>query len=189
MTVIFYNVDQVRLLGDVSMEDALKVIAGGSRWTGSGWTTSRASQRLHSLTQVSLVTAEFNQYRNAWLYCLSMLWNVEVTELTLSEAAAEAAFRLASVCSEAGEWMEEDEEDDQPEGESPVALDWDEPSTPCPVELAYILNRVQSDEHRLYFKQVLGSIPRFTGLPSKPPENNFRGDSHRRDYKERKALQ
>ena len=79
----FYNIDQVRLLRDVSTEDALKDIDGGSRWTGSGWKTSRASQRLHSLTQDLLVTAEFNQYRNAWLYCLSMLWNVEVTELTL----------------------------------------------------------------------------------------------------------
>ena len=105
------------------MEDALKVIAGGSRWTGSGWSTSRASQRLHSLTQVPLVTAEFNQYRKAWLYCLSMLCHVEVKELTLSAAAAEAAFRLASVCSKAGEWMEEDEEDVQPEVELPMALD------------------------------------------------------------------
>ena len=35
--------------------------------------------------------------------------------------------------------MEEDEEDDQPEGEVPVALDWDEPSTPCPVEIAFHL--------------------------------------------------
>ena len=30
-----YNIHQVRLLGDVSTEDALKVIAGGSRWNGS----------------------------------------------------------------------------------------------------------------------------------------------------------
>jgi hypothetical protein len=113
-----YNIEQVRLLGDVSTENALLVIAGGSKWNGSGWTTSRASQRLHSLTQVPLVTAEFNQYRNAWLYCLSMLWNVEVTELTLSDAAAEAAFRLASVCSQGGEWMEEDEEEEEQEADA-----------------------------------------------------------------------
>ena len=57
------------------------------------------------------MTAEFNQYRKAWLYCLPMLSNVEVTDLTLSDALVEAAFRLASVCSEAGEWMEEDDDD------------------------------------------------------------------------------
>ena len=72
-------------------------------------------------------------------------------------------------------------------GEFPVALDWDDPGIPCPVELAYIWNGVQSGERRLDLKQVMGSILRFTGLPSKPPENNFRGDSHRREDKEHKA--
>ena len=70
-----------------------------------------------------------------------------------------------------------------------MVLDWDEPGVPCPVELAYIWNGVQSGARRLDLKQVLDSIPRFTGLPSKPPENNFRGESNRRDDKERKAWQ
>ena len=171
----WYNIYRVLLLGDVSTEDPLKVISGGLRWTGSGWTMSRASQGLHSLTQVPLATAEYDQYRNAWLYCLSMLWNVEVTELSLSDAAAEAAFRLASVCSESGDSMEEDDEDDHPEGESPMALDWDDPGAPCSAEPAYIWNGVQSGERRLDLKQVLGSIPRFTGLPSKPPWKQLQG--------------
>ena len=36
---------------------------------------------------------------------------------------------------------------------------------------------------------MLTKIPRFEVLPSKPPENNFRADSHKREDRERKAWQ
>ena len=109
-----------------------------------------------------------------------------------SEKLVRGRLRIAcfsvSPC-EAGKWMEEDDEDDPADGAVPVALDWDEPGIPCLAELAYIWNGFQSGERQLDLKQVLGSTPRFTGLPSKPHEDNFRGDSHRRDDKERKAWQ
>ena len=184
-----YNVEQVRLLGDaVSQEAALALIGGGAKWSGSGWTTSSASKRLHELTQVPLVTADFKQYVNAWLYCLALLWNVEVAELTLSDPAAEAAFRLASVCGQA-DWSMDEDEGEEVEERDLVVLDWDEAETKCPEELAFIWKGVLAGERKLDLKTILAKIPRFEGLPSRPPENNFRGDAQKRDDRERKAWQ
>jgi len=101
--LFLYNAEQVRFLGEnIGTSAALAIINGGVKWQGSGWTTSSASKKIYELTQVPLVTADFVMYRNTWLYCLSLVWNVEVQELTLSDPAAEAAFRLASVCSTTG---------------------------------------------------------------------------------------
>ena len=131
------------LLGDaVSQEAALALIGGGAKWSGSGWTTNSASKRLHELTQVPLVTADFKQYVNAWLYCLALLWNVEAAELTLSDPAAEAALRLASVCGQADCSMDEDEGEEVEERDL-VVLDWDEAETKCPEELAFIWKDLQ----------------------------------------------
>ena len=71
---------------------------------GEGWIEVNGQRFDHSLIVSSLPGATAT--------IPATLWNVEVTELTLSDASAEAAFRLASVCSESGKWMEEDEEDD-----------------------------------------------------------------------------
>ena len=185
-----YNVDHVRLLGDaISTDSALALIGGGAKWSGSGWTTSSASKRLHELTQVPLVTADFKQYINAWLYCLALVWNVEVAELTLSDPAAEAAFRLASVCSQSGDWSMDEDEAEGDEEQEVVVLDWDEQLAKCPDELAYIWKGVLAGDRRLDLKAILSKVPRFEGLPFKPPENNFRGDALKKEDRERKAWQ
>ena len=41
-----------------------------------------------------MVTNDFAQYKDAFLYSLALLWNVEVAELNLSDKGAEAAFQL-----------------------------------------------------------------------------------------------
>ena len=186
-----YNTEQVRLLGDgIGTTAALAIIGGGVKWQGAGWTTSSASKKVYELTQVPLVTADFVMYRNTWLYCLALVWNFEVQELTLSDPAAEAAFRLASVCSSGGgDWSMEEEDEEGEEEHNQVTLEWDEPETKFPEELAYIWKGVLSGERHLDLKSVLTKIPRFEGLPSKPPENNFRGDAHKREDRERKAWQ
>ena len=40
------------------------------------------------------MTNDFAQYKDAFLYSLALLWNVEVAELNLSDKGAEAAFQL-----------------------------------------------------------------------------------------------
>ena len=126
-----YNTEQVRILGDgIGAAAASAPVGGGLRWRGAGWTTSSASKKVYELTQVPLVTADFVMYRNTWLYCLALVWNVEVQELTLSDPAAEAAFRLASVCSSGGDDWSMGEEDEEGEEEHyQVTLECDEPKT------------------------------------------------------------
>jgi len=86
--------------------------------------------------------------------------------------------------------MEEGEDEGEGEEEQgQVTIDWDEPETKFPDELAYIWKGVLAGERHLDLKSVLAKVPRFEGLPSRPPENNFRGDAHKRDDRERKAWQ
>ena len=70
-----------------------------------------------------------------------------------------------------------------------MTLEWSEPETKFPEELAYIWKGVLSCERHLDLKSVPTKIRRFEGLPSKPPENNFRGDAHKRKDLERMAWQ
>ena len=126
-----YNVEAARSLGPLSHQEAMALLSAGHRWAGGGWTTSRASRALHSLTGIPLIAAEVSSYRDAWLYALSMHFNVDVPSLELSDRSSEAAFALASLLS--GE--EEDEEeppreaqqhDEESEEETEVQLSWDE---------------------------------------------------------------
>ena len=88
-----YNTEQVRLLGDgIGTTAALAIIGGGVKGQGAGWTTSSASKKVYALTQVPLVTADFVMYRNTWLYCLALVWNFEVQELTISFSVGKRMF-------------------------------------------------------------------------------------------------
>ena len=70
-------------------------------------------------------------------YCTALVWNVEVQELTLSDPAAEAAFRFARVCSSGGGgWSMTEEDEGGEEEKNQVMLEWDEPETKFPDELA-----------------------------------------------------
>ena len=74
---------------------AAEVLKAGSNWNGSGWNTGRASKRLHDLVEVPLVTSNFTEYQNSFLYALALLWGIEVPTLELSDRAAQASFALA----------------------------------------------------------------------------------------------
>ena len=67
------------------------LLAAGSRWSGAGWNTSRASRALQSLTGVPLVSSDLDSYKNAYLYALAILLDVDIPSLNLSDRAAEAA--------------------------------------------------------------------------------------------------
>ena len=70
------------------------VLAAGQQWTGGGWNTSSSSKTLHAITRVPLLSSDFGMYRNAFLYSLALLFQLDVHELNLSDRAAEAAFAL-----------------------------------------------------------------------------------------------
>ena len=83
------------MLNDIiDSEKASAILATGVQWQAGGWNTSRALKTLYELTGLPLVTADFTQYRNSYLYALAMFWSVEVDELNLTDRAAEAAFGL-----------------------------------------------------------------------------------------------
>ena len=88
-----FNVAQAQSLGQLPREDALRLLDFCARYTGSGWTTSRASRALFELTSVPLVASVVSAYRNAWLFALAMLWDIDLN-VDLSDRAAEAAFAL-----------------------------------------------------------------------------------------------
>ena len=71
-----FNVPLARSLGGISAEEATVLLQAGCKWAGNGWTTSRASRALHSLTGIPLVASTVAAYRDAWLYALSMAFNV-----------------------------------------------------------------------------------------------------------------
>ena len=212
-STFFLDVNKVRsLAGKITATETAAIISAGQRWSGAGWNTSRASKALYNLTAVPLVKAEWRDYRNAFLYALSLYLEVEVQELDLGDKVAEAAFALLSVftggaddasgavgmmtdwqpdvlgSNPAGGFVFGPSATEEPEEE--VQLSWDQPKVALPVELSYIWAGTVSGERKLDLKTILGSIPRFVELPAQAPANNHRLDGHqRRDKQDREWQQ
>ena len=87
--------ENAEFLKEKVVPKAADVLAAGARWSGAGWNTSRASRALHSLTGVPLVSGDLDSYKNAYLYALAILLDVDIPSLSLSDRAAEVAFGLA----------------------------------------------------------------------------------------------
>ena len=91
----FLNVPQAQALAPHLQQDlALAVLVAGASWKASGWNTSRASQKLWETARVSLISPDAKHYINAWLYALSLVWSVELPDMSLPDKPAEAAFAL-----------------------------------------------------------------------------------------------
>ena len=210
----FLDVNRVQALpGQVTADQARALIQAGQRWSGAGWNTSRASKALWNLTGVPLVKAAWMDYRNAFLYALSLFLEVDVQELDLGDKVAEAAFTLLSVF--AGGYPEQAADqvvstsDFYPgvpgssptggnflpavapteESEEEFQLPWDQPKVPLPVELAYIWSGTIGGERRLDLKTVLAAVPKFLELPLQAPLNNHRLDGASRQDKKEKEYQ
>lgn len=209
----FLDVSRVQsLAGNVDSGTGHRLLSAGLNWSGSGWNSSKASKTLWELTGVPLVKAQWVDYRNAFLYALSMLLEVEVVELELADRVADAAFALLSVFTgkaDAGRSAVVYNQDLHPEdpgsnpagtyfwpapateaSEEEVQLSWDTPKVPLPVELAFIWSGTTSGDRRLDMKTLLGVVPRFAELPASAPANNHRWDSnHKQDKKEKEWQQ
>ena len=136
----FSNTEKVRALKDIIDQDAAAaILTAGATWRGSGWNTARASKALFDLTVVPLVSADFRQYLNSFLYSLALLWEVDTPLIELSDRASEAAFGLATVFSKdqppKGEFPEEGSEGEE---HADMVMEWDEPLMSLPPELTYL---------------------------------------------------
>ena len=77
----------------------------------------------------------------------------------------------------------------EPSEDEEIQLPWDEPQAELPVELAFLWTNKLAGERRLDMKTVLGSVPRFKGLPRQAPQNNHRYDSNSKQDKKERAWQ
>lgn len=181
-STFFLNPVLVRQLeGIIDKDSAVELIKAGGSWSGSGWNTGRASKHLFDLVGVPLVSSNFLEYRNAFLYSLAVVWSVDVPQMELSDRAAQAAFAIAQCIQSPpagvasrpfGSEVPQDVEATPQDGE--VCMEWDEPSLPLPQELLVLWQGVQAGQRKLNLAQVLEQVPRFAELPHKPAENNFR---------------
>ena len=195
-----FNIPLARsFLTHVPKDTTTACLNQGIKWGGLGWTTSRASRVVYELTGVPLVTSRVEDYRDAFLFAIAMAKEVEINVLHLSDRASEAAYQLCAILCDT-QWPYE-EGVTSPEGTAPEAakakeetedlagLDWDEPSEELPKELLFIWEQVTQGKRKLELRQLLEGFPKFTGLPSKAPENNFRQDCHKATDKLAKTWQ
>ena len=183
-----FNVDLVRSVTvEVGKDDGLKarILAAGQQWAGGGWTTGRAATALYTVSGVSLVSANFNDYLNAYLFSLCLYWGMEVQQLSLGDRAAEAAFALVQVYG--GQAMLTDPEE-PPEAagtprekdvpSEPMTFAWDEVEEDLPKELQSLWERAEKGK-KIDIKALLSELPKWAQLPTKPKANNYRGDQHK----------
>ena len=187
-----FNVPLARsFLEKVPKETTTACLNQGHKWSGSGWTTSRASRVVYELTGVPLVTSRVEHYRNAFLYAIAMAKEVEILELDLPDRASEVAYNLCAILCDPN-WpypeqpapgdpagaAQKEEEDAKAEAEI-AGLEWDEQTEELPKELKFIYDQVLAGKRKLELRSVLECLPKFSELPTRAPENNFRQDGQR----------
>jgi len=134
------NVDQAMYLKnkkDMKKEDILAVLMAGQRFTGTGWTTGRASKKLFDLSGVGIVKSSIDCYRDCWLYAVAMLTGVHLPLVELAPDCAEAAFNLVAYLEQPteGQGHPVTVNDSESESDDDFKFAWDEPTTPAPREL------------------------------------------------------
>ena len=173
-----FNIDIAKQIKTIEKDVGLAILASGVNWSGAGWTTGSASKRLWDLLKIPLVVTDFTEYLHLWLFTLSMAWEIEVPALTLSPPAADAAFHLLELLTDVPEKMEADHTEDVP----PEGLAWEDHPEDLPAELQYLVQKASQGD-RLDLAEILKDIPKFSGLPTKAPENNHRQTRQDKDLK------
>ena len=75
----FLSLQLAKTVGEVvSEETASEIINAGGTWGGNGWNTGKASKTLVDMVNVPLVSSNFSEYRNAWLYGLAVVRGIDV---------------------------------------------------------------------------------------------------------------
>ena len=168
------------------------MLQAGLKWGGAGWNTTTASRALYDLCQVPLVSSSFDNYRDAWVYGCALHWKVEIPEFSLLEVSAAAAFALASACSAHGGAVAPEEEEDE-DGLKEVVQDrrfvWEEPQQPLPEGLLVLWRRFGLGTEKFEVRQLLERLPRYTGIPARPAENNHWQAARSKSDKSLKAQQ
>ena len=113
-------------------QDALKaVVEGGLKFSGTGWTSSKASRCLYELTGIGLVEAYFQGYLELWLITLCLSREIDVLSKELSSEQSDATFALVHALD--GDYEEAQNEKEASDGE--LQMLWDDPSLPLLKEI------------------------------------------------------
>ena len=91
---LYCNLAGVHALGALSPEVAAQLLQAAQLWSGDNWTTSKASLLLYQTSGIPFVSSSWEEYKRLWLYTLALYYGVDVLELNLDPAAAQAAFTL-----------------------------------------------------------------------------------------------
>ena len=181
-SAFLFNVDAARALRGLPPDKAGLLLAAGHGWSGRGWTTSRASRQLHQLTGVPLVAATISAYRDAWLFALSVVLDVEVAGLDLTDRSSEAAFALASVI-QGDQEREKTPQEELAAGaatgqaEEETAFEWEEEPEELASDLQVLWKKYSgAGGTKFDIRAFLDQVPTFSQLPQKAPENNHRQD-------------
>ena len=140
-------------------------------------TTGACSRRLFEVTGVTLVSSDFSNYRDAFFFSLTLFFGLEVMPLDLTERSAKASFALAGkYASEqapegapAAEGTTEEEQED-------TGFAWEDPEVGPPADLESLWTRAAEGKKKLNLKWFLEQLPRWTTMPVRPKQNNYRGN-------------
>ena len=176
-----FNVDMVKkvtveLNQDLSRaENLLRV---GQQWSGTGCSTGHCSRVLYGETGITMVSSQFQDYLHCFLFSLTLHWGLEVPMADLPDKAAEGAFLLATkYAQETGEAEGAGAAEEGPAEGGGAHYPWDEQEVELPQDLSNLWYRAVTGAKKLDLRSLLEQVPRWSGIPSKPKQNNYRGDA------------
>jgi hypothetical protein len=187
----------VQFLKETPPEEVQSVLAAGAGWSGAGWDTTKAAKAVRLLTGVAMVTTNFKEYLNSFLFSLALCAGLEIPALELTDKASEVAFGLSEHWQAVGEgqvppasqppakhFKPSEDEDDAEDAHLP----WELPQVALEPELLKCLKRVGAGE-KFPARSLLEEVPLYEGLKSKAEENNHGLDGRSQQDKMLKAWQ
>jgi hypothetical protein len=171
-----FNMEQAHLLKQAKAEEIMAILAAGSKFTGTGWSTGRASKALYEICSKALVKATIEPYVQVWLYALAIITGVDLPAAELPQELAEAAFAIASACEmKENEDGQEDVSNNLVEDEDAAdyKFDWDVPEQELPRELMALWTRAQQGDQKIEIRKLLEAHPPLQHIPPRAPENNL----------------
>ena len=72
-----FIMEEALQLRKASPEQIVEILLAGSRVTGSGWSTGKASRALYQLSGVALVKPTIVPYRDLWLFAIALITDTD----------------------------------------------------------------------------------------------------------------
>ena len=150
-----FNLEELKLMKLLKINDIEKVLSAGSRFLGCGWSPERARKRLYELSGCLVVEPNFTTYLQIWLLTTALVTDCALPPLNLSQEAAAAAFAVAAA-----------HDSREPSGRNrgatqgaPLNLPWDEPTVQLNRKLQVLWQRAERGEYPISFHSLQQTMP------------------------------